>query len=88
MSAFLLSVVDFLGIHIVVRKSVPGYLFPLGTLFPVVTVGVYGNTAARQKLSPYFDIRGVHQINKVVHNYVNAVFVEIAAVSEPEKIQL
>jgi len=34
----MLSVVDFFGIHIVARKPVPGYLFPLGSLFAVVTI--------------------------------------------------
>ncbi len=71
-----------------VRKPVPGYLFPFGPLLAVVAIGVNGNSAAGQKLAPYFDICGVHQTNKVVHNYVHAVFVEIAAVSEPEEIQL
>ncbi len=88
MSAFLLSVVDFFGIHIVVRKPVPGYLFPLSPLLSVVAIRVYGNSSAGQKLTPYFDICGIHQINKIVHNYVYAICVEIAAVSEPEKIQL
>ncbi len=88
MSAFSLSVVDFFGIHIVVRKPVPGYLLPLGSLFAVIAIGVDGNSSAGQKLAPYLYVCGVHQSNKVVHNYVNAVLVEIAAVSEPEKIQL
>ncbi len=60
MSAFSLSVVDFFGIHIVARKPVPGYLFPLGPLFSVVAIGVYGNSSAGQKLAPYFDICRIH----------------------------
>ena len=70
------------------RKPIPCHLFPLGPLFSVVTIRVYGNSAAWKKFAPYFDICGVHQINKVVHNYIYAVFVKIAAVSEPEKIKL
>ena len=85
-SAFLLSVINFFRIHIVVRKPVPGYLFPLGPFFTVVAIGVYGNSASGQKFTPYFDICRIHQMNKIVHNYVHAVFMEIAAVSEPEKI--
>ncbi len=87
-SASLLSVVDFFGIHIVLRKPVQSYLFPLGPFFAVVAIGVYGNSAAGQKFAPYFDICRVSQINKVVHNYVHAILVKIAAVSEPEKIKL
>ena len=56
----LLSVVDFFGIHIVVRKPVPGYLFPFGPLFSVVAIGVNGDSAAWQKLAEYFDISGIH----------------------------
>ena len=70
------------------RKPVPSYLFPLGSLFAVVAIRVYGNSAARKKFAPYFDICGIHQIYKIVYNYVHAVFMEIAAISEPEKIQL
>ena len=84
----LLSVVDSFGIHIVAREPIPGYLFPLSPLFTVVAIWINGNSAAGQKFAPYFDICRVHQINKVVHNYVNAVFVKVAAVSESKEIQL
>ena len=56
-----------------VRKPVPGYLFPFGPLLAVVAIGVNGNSAAGQKLTPYFDICGVHQVDKVVNSRV-AVF--------------
>ena len=85
---FPLSVVDFFGVKVVVSKSVNCYLLPHCTLFAVVAVGVYGNSSAGGKLSPYLNIFGIHKLDKVFHDDVHAVLVEVPVVAEAVEIKL
>ena len=62
-------------------------LFPLCTSLAVVCVWIDGQTTARRKLAPYLDVLRVHQLHKVFHDDVDAVFMEVAVVAEAEEIE-
>ena len=69
-------------------KSVPCHFFPFCTRLTVIAVRINGNSAAWEKFSPYFDIFRLHKLNKVIHNDVNAVLVEISVIAEAEQVEL
>lgn len=69
-------------------KAFPCNLFPLGSRLAVIAIRVDGNAATRRELAPHLDILRVHQGNKILHDDVHAVLVEIAMVAEAEQIQL
>ena len=83
-----LSVIHLFGVQVVVRKALPGYLFPLCSGSAVITVGVDGDTASGEEFAPDLNIGGLHQLYQVVHYYINAVLMEIPVVAEAEKIEL
>ena len=49
---------------------------------------VNGNASARVKQSAHFDVAWLHKRNKIVHNNVRDIFVEIAVVAKREQVQL
>lgn len=71
-----------------VSKAVNCYLFPYCALFAIVAVGVYGNSSAGGKFSPDLDILGIHKLDKVFHDNVHAVLVEVPVVAEAVEIKL
>ena len=65
-------------------ETIPGELFVFGARHAVVAVGVDGDTAARQNLSPNLDILRLHQLYQILHNDVHAVLVEISMIVPAE----
>lgn len=68
-------------------ETLLGEALPFGAGTAVVGVRVYGNAAARGEETGDLDVFRVHQANQVLHDFVHAVFVEIAVVPETEKIE-
>ena len=54
----------------------------------VIAIRVNADSAARSEDTGYFDVFGVHQADKVFHDDVHTVLVEIAVIAEAEQIQL
>ena len=77
-----LAVADILRIHVMVGESVPRNLLPRSTRFAVIAVGINGDTAARKKTSPDFDVFGIHEPDQIFHDDVYAVFMEVTVIAE------
>ena len=78
----ILTVCYALRLHIVEMKALFGSLFPLSTRLAIVCVWVDGQTTARRKLAPYLDVLRIHQLDKVFHDDVDAIFMEVPMVTE------
>ena len=78
----ILTVCYALRLHIVEMKTLFCSLFPLCTRLAIVCVWVDGQTTTRRKLAPYLDVLRIHQLDKVFHNDIDAIFVEIPMVTE------
>lgn len=78
----ILTVCYALRLHIMEMKALFCRLFPLCTRLAVVCVWIDGQTTARRKLAPYLDVLRIHQLHKVFHDDVDAVFMEISMVTE------
>lgn len=62
------------------------HLLELRTLAAVVGIRIDGNPATRSKDTGDFDVFRIHQTNEVLHDFVHAIFVEVAVVAEAEQI--
>ena len=81
-SYFILTVRYAFRLHIVEMKALFCRLFPVCTRLAIVCVWIDGQTTARRKLAPYFDVLRVHQLDEVFHNDINAVLVKVPMVTE------
>ena len=68
-------------------QTLPGNVFPRRTGTAVIAVGIDADAAARQEFPPDFDILRIHGIDEVVHDDVDAVFVEVSVVAEAEQVE-
>jgi len=66
------------------EQSLFGNIKPFCPFFSIVTVGVNGYPTSRGKHSPDFFVLGIHQLNKIFHDDIHAVFMNIAMVSKAE----
>lgn len=78
----ILTVCYALRLHIVEMKALFGSLFPLCTRLAVVSVWINGQTTARRKLAPYLDVLRIHQLDKVFHDDIDAIFMEVPMIAE------
>ena len=78
----ILTVCYALRLHIMEMKALFGSLFPLCTRLAVVCVWIDGQTTARRKLAPYLDVLRIHQLDKVFHDDVDAILMEVPMVTE------
>ena len=67
---------------------VPCNVFPLCTRFTIITVRINGNTASWSKFSPHFNVFRIHQFDKVFHNDIDAILMEISMIAEAEKVEI
>ena len=70
-----------------IETPVKGDLLPACTGLAVVAVRVNRNTAARGKFAPDLNVFRIHKADKVFHDDVHTVLVEIAVIAEAEQIQ-
>ena len=82
-----LSIVNCFRIHIMMSQPVPGNCLPFASGLAVVAVGIDGYAAPGEKLAPYLNIVGIHQVYQVVHDSVHTVLVEITMIAVTEKIK-
>ena len=68
-------------------QAFPCHLLPLCVRHAIVAVWVNRNTTSRQKLSPYFDISRVHQLNQVIHDNIHAVLMKIAMIRAADSLR-
>lgn len=64
------------------------HLLELRTFAAVVGIRIDGNPPTRSKDTGDFDVFRIHQTNEVLHDFVHAIFVEVAVVAEAEQVQL
>ena len=76
------------GIQIVILHPIFSHLLPLGSFSSIIGVRIYGNSTARSEDSCHLNILRIHQFDKVFHNLIHAIFVEISMIAETEKIKL
>ena len=62
------------------------HLLELRTFAAVVGIRIDGNPPTRSKDTGDFDVFRIHQTNEVLHDFVHAIFVEVAVVAEAEQI--
>ena len=65
-----------------------GKLLIFCALAAIVGEGVDADAATRGEDARHLDIFGVHEADEVLHDDVDAVFVEIAVVAETEEVEL
>lgn len=65
-----------------------GKLLIFCALAAIVGEGVDADAATRGEDARYLDIFGVHEADEVLHDDVDAVFVEVAVVAETEEVEL
>ena len=53
----------------------------------VVGVRMDGDAAARGEFAEYFDVFGLHELDEVFHDDVDAVFMKVAVVAKAEQIE-
>ena len=68
-------------------QALPGHVSPGRAGPAVVAVRIDADAAAGQEFPPYFDIFRVHGLDEVVHDDVDAVFMEITVIAEAEQIE-
>ena len=78
----ILTVCYALRLHVVEMKALFCRLFPLCTRLAVVCVWIDGQTTAWRKLARYLDVLWIHQLDKVFHDDIDAIFMEIPMVTE------
>ncbi len=61
--------------------------FPLSAFHPVVAVGVDGEAAAGEEFAPDFDVAGMEEVDQVIHDDIDAVFMEVAVIAEAEEVE-
>ena len=69
-------------------QALPGHVSPGRTGPAVIAVRVDADTAAGQEFPPHFDVFRVHGPDEVVHDDIDAVFMEIAVIAETEQVEL
>ena len=69
-------------LHVVEMKALFRSLLPLCTRLAVICVWIDGQTTAWRKLAPYLDVLRIHQLNKVFHDDIDAIFVEVPVIAE------
>ncbi len=79
---FILSVVDFFGIHVMVGHPVESNLVPRRAWFAIVDIRVDRDSPSWSELAPDLDVFRVEQADEVFHDDVDAVFMEVAMVAE------
>ena len=82
------AVVDLFRHHIVPAETLLSDAFPLCAWLAVIHIRIDGNAAAWQKFSPDFDVFWIEQTHEIVHDDIDAIFVEIAMIAEGEEIEL
>ena len=83
-----LPVVDGFWVNIMLPQPIFSKFFPLSALHPMVAVGIDGEAAAGKEFAPDFDVPGMEEVDQVVHDDIDAVFVEVSVVAEAEEVEL
>ena len=68
-------------------EALLGEGFVLGTGTAVVGVSVDGDATARGEEAGDFYVLGIHQLDEILHDLVDAILVEIPVVAETEQVQ-
>ena len=63
------------------------YLHKFGARLAIVAPGIDADSSAGCEFSPYFDVPGIHQFDQILHDDVDAVFMEAAMVAKTEEVQ-
>ena len=74
--------------HVMIHQAVMRHLFILCARTAVVGIRIDADASAWGKDSRDLDVLGVHQLDEILHDGVDAVFVEIAMVTEGEQVKL
>lgn len=78
----ILTVCYAFRLHVVEMKALFCRFFPLCTRLAIVCVWIDGQTTAWRKLTPYFDVLRIHQLDEVFHDNVDAVLVKVPVIAE------
>ena len=69
------------------KQTEAGEVAPFSAGDAVVAIGVNGQAASGQEFAPYFDVTGMEQFDQVGHDDIDAIFMEVAVISEAEKVE-
>lgn len=83
-----LTIIYFLGIHIMIHQPMAGHLFVFRSWLSIVAVRINRDAAARGEFTPYLDVFRVHELDQVIHDDIDAILVEVAMIAKAEQIQL
>ena len=61
--------------------------FPLCSFHAVIAVGVDREASAGEEFAPDFDVPGLEEVDQVVHDDIDAVFMEVAVIAEAEEVE-
>ena len=68
-------------------ETLTGQCFIFSPRTAVIGIRMDGYSSARREKTEHFYVLGIHQLDKVVHDHVDAILMEPAMVAETEKIQ-
>jgi len=71
-----------------VEHTVVSHLLVLGAWTAIVGIRIDADAASGRKQSCYLNVLWVHQLDKILHDGVDAVLVEITVVTEAEEVEL
>ena len=74
--------------HLIFHESALGEVGIFCAGLAVVGIGIDGDTTTGREEANDLDVFGLHEADKVLHDDVDTVFMEIAVVAEGEEVEL
>jgi len=73
--------------EVVMKETVLSHLLILSAWTSVVGIGIDADAATGREKTDDFNVLGVHKSDKVLHNRVDTILVEITVITETEEVQ-
>ena len=69
------------------QEAVTGHFFVFGAGLTIVGIRIDADAAAWNKDTCYLNILGIHEVDKVFHDDVDAILMETSVITETEKVE-
>ena len=75
------------GLKVVLTEPLPGQLFELRARAAIIGIRMDGNAATGRKETRDLDVTGIHELDQVLHDDVDAILMEVAMVAKRKQIE-
>src|SRR5690606_33693983 len=82
-----LTIIHLFRIHVMVHHPMVGHRFKFGTFSAIIAVWIDADSTPWGEFSPHLYVFRIHKPNQVLHDDIDAIFVEVAVIPEAEKIE-